>query len=63
MAKVKRSGEHFEEGKYREADKMVSDLRGKYGLKTGNLLSILFICILNSAKNYNEANDFRLNLP
>ncbi len=32
MIKLKRSREHCEEGKYREADKVVSDLRGKYGL-------------------------------
>mgnify|MGYP001028916622 CR=1 FL=1 len=32
MAKLKRSREHCEEGRYREADKVVSDLRGKYGL-------------------------------
>ena len=31
LAKLKRSREHYEEGKYREADKVVSDLRGKYG--------------------------------
>lgn len=31
LAKLKRSREHCEEGKYREADKVVSDLRGKYG--------------------------------
>ena len=32
LAKLKRSREHCEEGKYREADKVVSDLRGKYEL-------------------------------
>ncbi len=32
LIKLKRSREHCEEGKCREADKVVSDLRGKYGL-------------------------------
>ena len=32
LAKLKRSRGHCEEGKCREADKVVSDLRGKYGL-------------------------------
>lgn len=32
LAKLKHSREHCEEGRYREADKAVSDLRGKYGL-------------------------------
>ncbi len=32
MIKLKRSREHCEEVKYREADNVVSDLRGKYGL-------------------------------
>lgn len=32
LARLKRSREHCEEGRYREADKVVSDLRGKYGL-------------------------------
>lgn len=32
LAKLKRSREHCEEGRYREADKVISDLRGKYGL-------------------------------
>ena len=30
LAKLKRSREHCEEGKYREADAVVSDLRRKY---------------------------------
>ncbi len=32
LAKLKRSREHCEEGRCREADKVVSDLREKYGL-------------------------------
>ena len=28
-----------------------------------SMSEFLYICDLNSAKNYNEANDFRLNLP
>lgn len=32
LAKLKRSRKHCEEGRYREADKVVADLRGKYGL-------------------------------
>lgn len=32
LAKLERSREHCEEGRCREADKVVSDLRGKYGL-------------------------------
>ncbi len=32
LAKLKRSREHCEEGRYREADQVLSDLRGKYGL-------------------------------
>ncbi|MCM1088738.1 MAG: type II toxin-antitoxin system RelB/DinJ family antitoxin [Muribaculaceae bacterium] len=32
LTKLKCSREHCEEGKYQEADKVVSDLRKKYGL-------------------------------
>lgn len=32
MAKLKRSREHCQDGRCREADKVVSNLRGKYGL-------------------------------
>ncbi len=32
LTKLKRSREHCEEGRYREADKVVSDLRGRYVL-------------------------------
>ncbi|MCM1049397.1 MAG: type II toxin-antitoxin system RelB/DinJ family antitoxin [Clostridiales bacterium] len=32
LAKLKRSREHCEEGKYQEADKVVANLRRKYGL-------------------------------
>lgn len=32
LEKLKNSREHCEEGKYREAKKVVSELRGKYGL-------------------------------
>ena len=32
LAKLKCSREHCEEGKCREADKVISDLKGKYGL-------------------------------
>ena len=32
LAKLKRSREHCEEGRYREAGQVASDLRGKYGL-------------------------------
>ena len=32
LERLKRSREHCEEGKCREADKVISDLRGKYGL-------------------------------
>ena len=32
LAKLKRSRGHCEEGRCREADKMISDLRGKYEL-------------------------------
>lgn len=32
LAKLKRSREHCEEGRCRDADKVVSDLRMKYGL-------------------------------
>lgn len=32
LEKLKHSREHCEEGRYREADKVISDLRGKYGL-------------------------------
>ena len=32
LTKLKNSREHCEEGRYREADKVISDLRGKYGL-------------------------------
>lgn len=32
LAKLMCSREHCEEGRYREADKVVSDLRGKYDL-------------------------------
>ncbi len=35
----------------------------KNNLKTVLEASTEGYCILNSAKNYNEANDFRLNLP
>ncbi len=32
LAKLNRSREHCQDGRCREADKVVSDLRGKYGL-------------------------------
>lgn len=32
LAKLKHSREHCEEGRCREADKVISDLRGKYEL-------------------------------
>ncbi|MBQ9989977.1 MAG: type II toxin-antitoxin system RelB/DinJ family antitoxin [Lachnospiraceae bacterium] len=32
LMKLEKSRKHFEEGKYREADEVVSDMRSKYGL-------------------------------
>ena len=32
LLKLKRSREHAKQGKYREADEVIADIRGKYGL-------------------------------